>query len=847
MQTFRFDLLSFWIGFLAATIFWVIISFIRPRIPRIKSNIANTFSNIRARNSAGVESVIRREILKRAQRMHLAAKMFALDEILIKPRLLAPPAYLEKSDPAETYPLIDQSIPYLPEWPELSASYAVTTISLSEAMQKGVNIALIGEPGTGKSVALAHFASIIARKSPEAGIFAGFTPCFVNIQEINLSAADTQEPLDLLIKAITCQFSIITQPKIPRLIKRKLNEKTLLLLLDGLDEMPPSGILQATEFICSLLEKNPSLRIVLASSPYFLDGLLKCGFYPLSMAGWNRDIQIHFLHEWGYLWSTHISPDVRQHTDIEEIPTYYLNNWLELETERTICTPFEWTIKTWLAYSGESNGFAGTNWLDVFIHRCIKLPIVKNAIERLALRICLDGVPSLSYSDCDKFLSGLSVDLFVQKTDPRAEIISDGRVDQEIPSVKNKIVKDGRTSLGGRIIDNLLAQMMLVEYPGEKIGFSHPIFAGYMASNAIQEEPPVAITNNTNWVIARLCLHFLAAKLNVAPWIDRLAKQDQSPLFQDLLMIGRWIKDAPLNAVWRSIYMRKLVSLIQSENVPPSLRARMLALCITANDPSISLLVKQLMTSRSHHVRRLAALAYGALPGNKSIGEILELLVDPVLAVRQAACLALAAIRNPAANDALIDILNRGDESLQQAAAESLAYRGEEGLAILRDAIISPDLLVRRAVVLGLSRIHEHWSIELLEKIAVEDGQWVVRNVAAQALEDFQKTGFHVPEPLPPVSQAKWLLEFAGKQGFGLRPDQPAIEMLLCALKSGSEAERISALRYLRLNSEEGIIGAIYQVAYLEQNLAAEAGLYAVWSIQVSGATMPPLAQYGAG
>ncbi len=842
MQNFRFDLMSFWLGFLSATIVWGLITFIRPRLPRLRAFITKTISEIRSRNNAGVDALVRREALKRAQRMHLAGSMFALDEILIKPRLIAPPAQLDSIDPSSSDTLIDQTVPYTPDWPELSTSYAVTTISLPEAMQNGANVALIGEPGSGKTVALAHFVSLVARKSPEAGLFADFIPCLVNIKDINLSAIDSQDPTDVLIKSITSQFSILVQPQIPGYLRRKLNEKSILLLVDGLDELPPSEIHQASGFVSSLLAKNPSLRIALAGSPSYLNGFLELGFYPLSLAGWGYSEQTQFLHEWGYLWSSHITPEVRKQTEIEEVPLHLMNNWLE--SDHVVYTPFEWTVKTWLSFSGESNGYNGINWLDIFVHRFIKEPIIRNGMEKLALKLCSEGKATLSFSDCEKYLSGLPAESLLMKLDnpvpedPSVAVNSTG---------KSKKTKEPRKSLGGRILEILIQQGFLVEYTGEQITFLHPIITGYLSSFAVQQEPPAEIINNSNWLLARVSMQYTAAQTPNAPWIETLIKSDQSPLLNDVLMVGRWIKDAPLNAPWRSIYMKRLIGLLQSESLPIALRARLFSVCISANDPSMLMLTKQFISSKSHIIRRLAALVFGALPGNKNIDQLLELIADPVIDVRNAACLALAAIHTPAASDALIDILLKGDESLQQAAAESLAYRGEEGWNILREAITAPDLLVRRAAILGLARIHEKWALDLLEKVAVEDGQWVVRNAAVHMLEEHQKSHLHIPDVLPPASQAPWLLEYAAKKGVGLRPDQTPTDMLIDVLKTGSSVERIAALRYLRLANEEGIIGAIYQTAYLEQNFVADAGLYAVWFISISGAKLPPLAQYGVG
>jgi hypothetical protein len=41
-------------------------------------------------------------------------------------------------------------------------------------------------------------------------------------------------------------------------------------------------------------------------------------------------------------------------------------------------------------------------------------------------------------------------------------------------------------------------------------------------------------------------------------------------------------------------------------------------------------------------------------------------------------------------------------------------------------------------------------------------------------------------------------VQFAGQQGMGISPDKPATDLLLIALKKGSEEERLASLAYLR-------------------------------------------------
>lgn len=164
---FQFDRVSFWLGFVAATLFWWILSTIRPMLPRLREQIRQAMQAFKQRNLAGAEEYLLRETLCRAQHMHLAASLFALDEIVITPRLVAPPPRVRPdSSDSTAVPIAAQVLPYLPDWPELTCPLGAPTITLAQAIQRGSPIAIIGQPGSGKTVALAHLAAQISRPAP---------------------------------------------------------------------------------------------------------------------------------------------------------------------------------------------------------------------------------------------------------------------------------------------------------------------------------------------------------------------------------------------------------------------------------------------------------------------------------------------------------------------------------------------------------------------------------------------------------------------------------------------------------------------------------------------------------
>jgi HEAT repeat protein len=194
---------------------------------------------------------------------------------------------------------------------------------------------------------------------------------------------------------------------------------------------------------------------------------------------------------------------------------------------------------------------------------------------------------------------------------------------------------------------------------------------------------------------------------------------------------------------------------------------------------------------------------------------------------------------------AVADVLLNGDERLRQAAAESLVYLPKQGPDIIREAAQVNDLLTRRAAVFGLLQIREPWSKQMLEKIAVEDGQWVVRNAAAQALDVLQERDPRIPRPLLLPHETPWLVSFAGKRNIGLSEYQTATNVLLMALKSGTFEDQMAALRYLKDMPEENVISAVYSIYYGDQPELKDAALLLIWQWTLAGVKLPSPSLFG--
>jgi HEAT repeat protein len=165
---------------------------------------------------------------------------------------------------------------------------------------------------------------------------------------------------------------------------------------------------------------------------------------------------------------------------------------------------------------------------------------------------------------------------------------------------------------------------------------------------------------------------------------------------------------------------------------------------------------------------------------------------------------------------------------------------------MLKDGATLSDILVRHAVVYGLARLKDAWAVELLQKMQVEDEQWLVRNSAGETLEARNLSeNLRAPRLLKAPSETPWLIEFAGTQGIGIAPGTPATDILVTALKSGKEEERLGALQYLKKNLTDGAIMEIYHAMYSDNPELREAAYATLWEIGTSGYKLPDPTQFG--
>jgi len=803
----------------------------------------------------GTDVRLRNDVYRFSQKQHLAASLFSLDEIAIEPKVLTPLIQTPKSVELAPTDSVSLTIPYIPDWPEVASIYKASTLTLIEGLQGGSNIILAGHPGSGKTVALAWLACQIAHNKKGLGKLSGLLPIYIHatdiprlFEQINAGVTgtpdgitdnpgsiekqrisklqDANEVVNMLIQAISVYASPLTIPKLPRIIESALEYQQGILIIDRADELPPIQARIILDYLELLQKKYPKLQMIIAMSYADLAEIPTLGFNLLGMAAWTDEDRNSLLERWSQQWSKWITPSLK--TQLNKVNMSYLKSWLGVDN--TFLKPLEYTLKIWASFSGDIIGADGPSSIESHIRRMISN--TRNALpglEALALRLLLSLELMANPSETDRGVlqqtpESQSSDLLELNEQTKSTISPS---DIQIPSAEL------------RGIDSLIKNGLLRSYPGSRVGFSHPIFFGYLAGNALADNNLINnLQSQPSWIGRNLSLYYLAQNGDVTSLIQTFL-QDDDNLHTNHLLIARWLQVAPKNRAWRTIILRTLTSIVQKEKETISLATKIIAAMAFSGDVGVSVYFRQLLKSDHPTLKQLGALGCGILAEKKAIEDLSQLLKEKSPTSVRSACLALAAIGDKQSLEILASSLLNGTEELRRYAAEALANNPHEGQPALREGSSMDDLLVRRSVVFGLIRINQPWATKIVENLQLEDNEWVVRNAAIQAFDEVQRKASYAPTPLPDLTETRWLIEYADKNGTTIAPGKPAEQLVGKALVNGSPDEKLWAMDYFRTRCDPSTKELIYSIYSSSSGELRDSAYYLLWLMTIAGIKLP--------
>ena len=819
---------SFWLGFIAGALFLWILSRIWQYLPQIPKLVKRTYLSLREFFLEGIEQRYRADIIRFSQSQHIASPMSSLDEILIKPQVMVKPVEVAIDNQTLSIDTINLTIPYIPDWPELGALYQTPKISILDTLQKRANIALAGNPGSGKTVALAYIASQVARKSSESGNLANQIPIFIHSVDINYDP-NSEQAVDFpaaIAEAISHQISAINLPRLPKFIQSALDTNRALILLDGLDELPPDRIRTISSFLAGLVKRYPQQQIIASVAFENFAGLPSLGFHVLALAAWGDSEKHDFVRKWNDLWIKLTSKS--NQGQLQWCDQQYLSSWLGVQNLPS--KPLEMTLKVWGAFAGDILGPDECSAIEAYLRRLIpSAGKYRDVLERLAFQMIVSLNPAIQPKMTD------TVPLSSFRDGERgSEPYPAGQASPEMQRVKLN-----------QLPPELLGTGMLHMHSGTRLRFTNPVFTGYLAGKALIIYGGLnRVLEQPAWSGKSSTLHYLAHFGDALPAIQYLLKRDDF-LRGELLRIARWLTVTPPNQPWRSIILRSLVTAMHAEKQTLPLVARIITSLATSGDPGVYLLFRQLLQSENENLRLLATLACGITRDPKASSELNRLLSDKSPSIVRSASLALVAIGDKQALEIVADALLHGTEVSRRAAAEALANDPRSGYPTLKDGSSHEDLRVRHSIVYGLMRIHQPWAREILTRMQLEEKEWIVRNAAIQAIEELTQPAANIPQPLPDLSETPWLIDYAAKQGMGVSPGRPAHELVVEALKIGTTIEKLQALSYLGMFGDEPSIPVIYSWYFGSSGEIRDAAFQTLWLLANSGVSLPPPRQFG--
>jgi HEAT repeat protein len=779
-----------WWEFFSGIFFGIVFSWVYIKFEPIRSAISDYFAKRTAVTDRQQTQVstdrYRLELIQYAQMMHTAKALFALDEIVVEPRLLAPPAPPdpEKGDsvPEDTLSIV----PNLPDWNYLSAVYQAPTISLADALRSGVNVLITGHPGSGKTTALAYLAIRVALADPAVGELASLTPIFIHAADLVLDRASEKEPLKPLVQAVSQALSSNTPGRLPGNLRTAFRRKRALLLLDGLDEFTSSEIPSIVRWLTRLMEEFPGNKIVVAGPVTGYGGLFQAGVTPIPISPWSEYQQRIFQRRWAEAWQKHIAPMLPKQR-LAEIDPALIGGWFS-GTFRGY-SPVEITLMTWAAYVGDLHGGRIIDAFEAFIARFLSPNERKGA--------SLAGLGWVSAR------SGIIPERAIRRSTPVNEMLEAG---------------------------------LLTRHINNRFTFTQPSIGAYLAARAMAEGEELVAIDEPGWGPADFALGYFASAGDISPISARLLEAKSDPLERGLLLLGRWLREAPKKSSWRADTLRRLATIATDSNRPYGLRLRVVHALSASKEESVSVLFRRLLESDKPSSRVLGALGLGGLRDEEAVRPLIQTInTKRNLHTRQAACLALAAIGTEEALEGLGRIILESDEGVLISAAEALACNPDEGWPMLRDAIEMKNLLTRRAAVFGLARIPEDWVDEILQRVQLEDDQWVVRGAASEVMERRKNPPWKIQKPVDDVSQLPWLQGFAQKEGLAVAPGRAALEMVRRALNKGSQEEQISALEAIVWAGGEELSLEIFQALGSKEAHLRDAAFEALWQLHASG------------
>lgn len=776
-QPWHFDPLSALIGAgIALLLTWLVYRF-RDELRLGWKTTTAPLLRLRHRMQASAEDRYRELVVTKARSLVTSAHVAPLDAIFVEPALLTPAPPSLSALETELEPSTSQRV------------------SLRQILGGHPLLAILGESGAGRTTLLAHLALLCASAGLETeGNTETETPLGPDQQRlpfyVPLSAMDwdeqdqmdskdeppesnpkraKQERDDQVKRLINAAVAAVGgRGGLANPLRQHLEAGKVIVLADGWDELVPEQRQRATDWLSELVAACPGNLWLVAAGTRGYAPLAEAGFVPLALAPWNMVQVEQFARRWveAYTREDQASP----------VSAHRLTVELQHAAQMGL-SPFELALRAFTYLADQKAAIGRAALFDRALELLLQQEREEDAWVSAACRMALGQLASQFQQEKHATGSREEIGAAIEPALPPSE---------ELPA--NATARAFRALTGERGLLRLVGE--------NRYAFAHPLWQAYLAARQLIAVTPTALIERLDDPYWAETLRFYAEFGDMGPLVTEWLRTPDDMFYTRLRTLGSWISAAPEDAAWRNGAMAILARVFLKPGHPAQIQRTLAETLAATRMPGIAYLFKQALQHPAADNRAAAVLGLTRVATEADMPTLEAALADEDLAMREAAVRGLSHLNVDTAARWLTHVLLEGDDALRSLAAEELAQCGDQGMAILIEALQSEDVIIRRGAVSGLAQIGAR---EILEEIAREDEQWIVRSAAAAALEQIEGTEGEIAGVAPPpeIGQLPWLISWAATQGEGVGIGDAARRMLLRALSEGDTTVRLNAVRML--------------------------------------------------
>ncbi len=637
--------------------------------------------------------------------------------------------------------------------------------------------------------------------------FTSLVPLVVHLADLHVSNSmlgAEVDPAEPLVRALQRSVSSLTARTIPRMIYRRLEENSALILLDGYDELPPTQQKRVQAWLKAFIAQYGKNFIIMTGPDIGYGPLMKMGITPLFVKPWNHNEINTFIEKWVEAW-----PDANRLRRNKPGPAVGASQRKRAEVDNYGLTPAELTFKVWAMFSDDTVGYHPSDWIEPFIKTYppnpidydATLPLLQNAgaLQTDLGFITLSGIEVLNQQSAAGAIS--------QNALAQLNPNDDGLADDDTAAEED--AEDAAAIERARLLRALSFAGLMTSYRGGRYRFRHSLMADHYASLTLHPLPqsdPASlfeIAQKPNW---QRPLRFAAAHTQLDDVVRMKLMTHPDLLQSSLIEMTRWLAYTREAPEWRGEILRRLGNAFVHPGQFVTARERLAAALVASRDPDGALSVFEYgLRSEDIDVRRLSCLGIGAMGvhGRRLTDQVAALIEDPEQDVQVSAAHALVAMGTEIAKQTLTQALLEGEERLQQAVAEGFALMPEDGYATLYEAVEHEEMFVRRSALFGLRRVETEWARDLVHERFLNEKEWFVRVVAQEGFLK-QEAGLVGPTPPPNAEDVFWIQRWADNRGVAMKAGHKSNEVLQKALADNNlEIRTISTVALGQLGAAE--------------------------------------------